>query len=139
MDRPADEAPRPMYSPSQLRMLRISVVVMGVILLFGFVAVIGRIVWLVNSGSQKPPQASVAAPGSAMPAATVPVQPAPLSRNLPPLGLPLGAGVRSISLSGDRLAVHFEGPQGSGLKIIDLSGREPGLTIPIVTEGGPQK
>ena len=37
------------------------------------------------------------------------------------LDLPAGAVVKSISVSGDRLAVHFEAPSGAGISVLDLS------------------
>jgi hypothetical protein len=36
------------------------------------------------------------------------------------LEIPKGAKVVSISLSGNRLAVHHEGPEGTGITILDL-------------------
>ncbi len=36
------------------------------------------------------------------------------------LELPKGARVVSTSISGNRLAVHYEGPSGSGIAVIDL-------------------
>ena len=37
------------------------------------------------------------------------------------LDLPKGARVVSTSISGDRLAVHYEGPSGTGITVIDLN------------------
>lgn len=36
------------------------------------------------------------------------------------LEIPKGAKVVSVSLSGNRLAVHHEGPEGTGITILDL-------------------
>jgi hypothetical protein len=91
-----------LMTPQQLRMLRRAVIGMGVVLVLGFALVIGRIVFLLNS-----PQADVA-----MPAAS-PSQPAAA------LTLPAGAVVKTLSLSGRQLAVHFDGPGGSGIVIVD--------------------
>jgi hypothetical protein len=95
------------FSPAQLRILKIAVVVMGVILVLGFAAVIGRIAYLVTR-SGKPPAA----------------QSATLAKNVR-LSLPDGAAVRSLALSGDRLAVHFDTPAGAGVAILDLLTGEP--------------
>jgi hypothetical protein len=35
--------------------------------------------------------------------------------------LPPGAIVKSVSLAGDRLAVHYEAPSGAGISVLDLS------------------
>lgn len=123
MQRPVNEgsdtatAIPPMYTPSQMRLLKIAVIVMGVILLLGFVAVIGRIVWLVNSAPK--PAAGAALTSGAL------VAPGPLT-------LPKGAIVRHIALSGSRLAVHYESPEGSGIRIVDLVPGGQAVTLPIV-------
>ena len=111
-----------MYTPSQMRMLKIAVIGMGIILLLGFVAVIGRIVWLVNS-APKPP-------GSTSGAVT-----APLASPASPLILPKGAVIRNISLSGSRLAIHYDGPEGAGIRIVDMVPGGETVTVP-VTEAG---
>ena len=116
---PAASAIPPMYTPSQMRLLKIAVIVMGVILLLGFVAVIGRIVWLVNSAPR--PAAGAAA-----------LLPAPPLGQPAPIALPKGATVRHIALSGSRLAVHYEGPEGAAVRILDLSAGGVSITVPIV-------
>jgi hypothetical protein len=112
----------PMYTPSQLRLLKIAVIGMGVILLVGFTAVIGRIIYLVNSA---PSQQATAAATGALPLA-VPTG----------LALPKGAIVKHLALSGNRLAVHYEGPAGSGIRIVDLVPGGGAVNLPIVEEGG---
>src|SRR5690606_4316231 len=92
-----------------LRMLRFAVIAMGVVLVLGFVAVIARIVYLVNRGRD-----TAAAPA--------------ISRSLKDsarLALPAGAVVRNLSLSGARLAVHYDSPTGSGIVILDLASGTP--------------
>jgi hypothetical protein len=37
------------------------------------------------------------------------------------LDLPAGAVVKSISVSGDRLAVHYEAPSGAGISVLNLA------------------
>jgi hypothetical protein len=99
-----------------VRMLRIAVIAMGVVLVVGFVAVIARIVYLVNRGSD---------PGTT---ASQPI------REAARLALPAGASVRHISLAGQRLAVHYEGPGGSGILILDLQTGKPVSHVEIVPE-----
>lgn len=103
------------FSPAQLRILKIAVVVMGVILVLGFAAVIGRIAYLVTRTTK--PAASAA-----------------IAKDLR-LPLPEGAAVRSLALSGDRLAVHFETNSGAGVAILDLLTGEPVTRIELVPHG----
>ncbi|MFM9849544.1 MAG: DUF6476 family protein [Hyphomicrobiaceae bacterium] len=105
------------FSPAQLRILKIAVVVMGVILVLGFAAVIGRIAYLVTR--------------TAKPAA---VQSATIAKDMQLL-LPAGAAVRSLALSGDRLAVHFDTHAGAGVTILDLLTGEPVTRIELVPHG----
>lgn len=49
-----------------------------------------------------------------------------------PLSLPAGAVIRSVSISGDRLAVHFEGAGAEGIAVYDLASGRP-LTVVDVT------
>lgn len=108
--------------PVFLRNMKIAVVVMAVILILGFIGIIARIFYLSSRlppPSAQPTQAqSSQAPLSAASA----VQLAAAAR----LELPPGAVMRSISLAGSRLAVHYEGPSGSGVAIVDL---ETGRTL----------
>jgi hypothetical protein len=110
-----------MYTPSQLRLLKIAVIAMGVILLLGFATVIGRIVWLVNSA----PRSSVSGDSTA---ATPLAPPAPIL-------LPKGATIRHLAISGSRLAVHYEGPDGGAIRIIDLGPAGASVTLPVVEAG----
>lgn len=107
-----------MYTPTQMRLLKIAVIGMGVILLVGFATVIGRIIYLVNSAPETQPATAQSAPSAL-------VAPAALS-------LPKGAVIRHLAISGSRLAIHFEGPSGSGLHIIDMVQGGSAVTIPIV-------
>jgi hypothetical protein len=95
-------------SPVQVRWLMTAIVVMGILIVLGIVGVIARIFYL----SSTPP-------------------PAPLRDALPKgvvtharLQLPSGAVVRSLALDGDRLALYYEAPAGSGVAIVSVaSGR----------------
>lgn len=103
------------FSPAQLRILKIAVVVMGVILVLGFAAVIGRIAYLVTRTAK-------------------PAAPTAIAKNLR-LPLPEGATVRSLALSGDRLAVHFDAHAGAGVAILDLLTGEPVTHVQFVPHG----
>lgn len=93
----------------QLRALRIAVIVMGVLLVMGLVAVIGRIIYLMAR-----PAGQVSRAAGAIIAETTAT-------------LPAGAVIRTISLQGDRLAIHYDAAAGSGIAIVDLnSGRTIG-------------
>jgi hypothetical protein len=107
-----------MYTPTQLRMLKIAVIGMGVILLVGFLVVIGRIIYLVNSGP-RPPSGLAAALTS--PAVTP-----------PPLALPKGAIVRHLAVSGHLIVLHYESPAGAGIRVIDVATGNPAISIPII-------
>lgn len=90
------------FTPRQLRILKIAVVVMGIILVAGFATVIGRIAYLLaNGGAGRLPAAHALAAKAHLP-------------------LPAGAAVRSLALDGNRLAVHYDTPAGSGIAILDL-------------------
>lgn len=99
-----------------IKMLRVAVIVMGVILVLGFITVIARIVYLVNRGGET---------------ATTVSQPI---MDTARLALPSGATVRHMALAGQRLAVHFEGPGGSGIVILDLQTGKPVSRVEIVPE-----
>ena len=98
---------KPMFDDDQMRRLKRAVIGMGVVLLLGFALVIGRIVYLLNRTS-----VDTAIASSTSPATT----PADLK-----LALPAGAIVRNLSLSGNRLAVHYDAPSGGGIAVVDLA------------------
>jgi hypothetical protein len=115
-----------MYTPSQLRLLRIAVIVMGVILLLGFATVIGRIVYLLNAAPKPPPAASsTASEISASVATSAPIE------------LPRGAIIRHVAISGNRLAIHYEAPSGAGIRIFDLAAPQRSITLPIIEKSAP--
>jgi hypothetical protein len=102
----------------QLRLLKIAVIAMGVVLVLGFVAVIARIVYLVNRSGETTTTTAVSQP----------------IRDATRLALPSGAVIRNLSLSGSRLAVHYDSPKGSGIVILDLATGAPASRIEIVPE-----
>jgi hypothetical protein len=116
-----DPAPRPNQqadasSPADLmreqrlqRNLKILVGGMSLLILLGIGAVAVRMVSLATGSraTRSSAQTAIAAPSGQI-----------------ALELPKGAKVVSISISGNRLAVHHEGPSGTGIAVIDLdSGR----------------
>ncbi len=102
-DKDGDE--RPLMSEPQLRFLKYSVITMGVMLFVGFLIIIGRIIYLIaNAPPTPPPEAAV---GTLVRDARLP--------------LPAGAAVRHVSLSGNRLAVHYDTPAESAIVVLDLA------------------
>ena len=102
-DASEDERPASGQEGSLLRWLKIVVIGLGMLLVVGFAVVVGRIIYLASR-----------------PAAQSDTLAAPDWR----LELPADATVKSLALSGDRLAVHYDSPLGPGIAIIDVgSGR----------------
>ena len=103
----SSEIPPPTpLTDGHVRLLKIAVVAMGLMIVAGIAAVIGRIIYL-GSGGQK--QATVSQSSSQVMRAGAGGR----------LGLPPQASIRHLSLSGDRLAVHYEGPTGAGIVVVD--------------------
>ncbi|MGE3064625.1 MAG: DUF6476 family protein [Hyphomicrobiaceae bacterium] len=102
--KPLDELAAPgedvMFSPRQLRALKIAVAVMGIVLVVGFLGLVARIFYLATRHNDQ------AAHGF---------------KAEIELALPQNAQVRNVSLAGDRLAVHYDGPEGPGIAVIDLA------------------
>ena len=94
----------PMPDTPGVRALKFAVIGMGILIVLGVLVVIGRIVYLANQG---PRQGATASSGARLTAAAR-------------LALPPQAHVRQIFLSGDRLAVHYEGATGTSIAIVDL-------------------
>jgi hypothetical protein len=88
------------------RILKVVVIALAILLFAGLAAVIGRVIYL------------------ATPSTTQPASPTLAVRPEQSLELPPGAQVRSISLAGNRLAVHYELGAVAGIAVLDLqSGR----------------
>lgn len=88
------------------RNLKILVIGMGVLILAGLGAVAVRVLQF-----SKPTETRLTASAGSAVAAAGEIG----------MELPKGARVVSVSLSGDRLAVHHESPAGTGITIIDLA------------------
>ena len=125
---PASAATAPAMSAAEARLqrnMKIVVVALGVLLFAGLAAIAGRIIYLASARDAQPAADIVQAPA---PRLAVPPAAA--------LNLPAGAVVRSVSISGDRLAVHFEGAGAEGIAIYDLASGRP-LTVVDVTRTAP--
>jgi len=91
--------------PSELRLQRILktvVIALAVVLFAGLAAIVLRVIYL------------------ASPSATQPAAPTLAIRPEQSLQLPPGAEVRSISLSGSRIAVYYQAGADAGIAVFDL-------------------
>ena len=100
-----DNTPLPgtVFTPRQVRVLKIAVIVMGILLVGGFAFVLAAIVYQASKGGQS--AAGVGAP------------PADIEAELP---IPKDATVTALSLDGDRLALHLNSAAGSEIAVVDL-------------------
>ena len=100
----------------QVRALRIAVIAMGALIVMGLIALIGRIIYIVaRPSTQTASSSGVLAPEIKA-------------------SLPSGAVVRTVSLNGDRMAIHYDAPTGAGIAIVDLSSGRTLSNIRLVTE-----
>jgi hypothetical protein len=93
------------------RVLVFIVAFLGLLIVAGITAVVLRIIYLSSTG---PAQRTASQP-EGQPAAAA--GQAAQDR----LDLPAGAVVKSISVNGDRLAVHYEAPEDTGIAVLDLA------------------
>jgi hypothetical protein len=104
-----DNTPLPgtVFTPRQVRALKIAVIVMGLLLVGGFAFVLATIVYQASKGGQ-----------GAVPSAGV------LGERKIDLAIPKDASVTSLALDGDRLALHLSSAAGAEIVVVDLkSGR----------------
>ena len=100
--------PGTVFSPRQVRILKIAVIVMGVLLVGGFAFVLAAIVYQASHPAQDATLTGAqAVPGEGA-----------LSIDLP---VPAGTAVTAMSLDGNRLAVHLAAPSGPEIAVIDLA------------------
>jgi hypothetical protein len=87
------------------RNLKIVVAVLSAFILFGLGAVAVRVIGLASgtSGGNQSSRIIAISPGATL-----------------SLEIPKGARIVSVSLSGNRLAVYYEGPDGPGIEIVDI-------------------
>ena len=100
--------PGTVFTPRQVRILKIAVIVMGVLLVGGSAFVLAAIVYQAS----RPAQDATLAGAQAVPGEGA------LSIDLP---VPAGAAVTAMSLDGNRLAVQLAGPSGPEIAVIDLA------------------
>jgi hypothetical protein len=104
-----DNTPLPgtVFTPRQVRALKIAVIVMGILLVGGFAFVLATIVYQASRGGQsRAPAAAVLEGGSAE------------------LAIPEDATISAMSLDGDRLALHLNSAAGAEIVVLDVaSGR----------------
>ncbi len=115
--------------PVFIRNTKIAIAIMSTVLLVGFIALVARIFYMSRQAPAKAPVAAVIESAPSMAQAFEAARLAAAAR----LDLPPGATVRSVSLSGARLAVHYEAPQGTGIAIVDLVTGQTLTRIEIVT------
>jgi len=95
--------PGTVFTPRQVRVLKIAVIVMGLLLVGGFAFVLAAIVYQASRGGQD---------GAVSGAVLGGVE----------ADLPIGkdAAVTALSLDGDRLAIHLNSAAGPEIAVIDL-------------------
>jgi len=97
------------FTPRQVRLLKIAVVTMGLMLLAGLGAVIVGMIYQASKVGKKPVSAAA---------------PAVLDRGIAGAGaltVPEGSKVTTMALDGNRLAVHLATPDGGEIVIVDLT------------------
>lgn len=101
-----DNTPLPgtVFTPRQVRVLKIAVIVMGILLVGGFAFVMAAIVYQASELGDKKTDAS---------ASTATLQAG--------LALPEDATVTSMALDGDRLALHLTTRAGPEIAVIDVT------------------
>ncbi len=107
-----------------IRLLRFAVIGMAVVLALGLIAVFGRLFYLATR--------PITQAGTSQSASAV-VSGAGLTDVR--LALPVGAKVRSHSISGSQLAVLYEAPTGDGIVVIDLETNRQRSHVRVVTDG----
>jgi hypothetical protein len=98
-----DNTPLPgtVFTPRQVRVLKIAVIVMGILLVGGFAFVLAAIVYQASKGGQS-------------------ASPAPSEAVGAQLHIPKDARVETIALDGNRIALHVQSSQGGEIVVIDL-------------------
>ncbi|MGH6735950.1 MAG: DUF6476 family protein [Methyloceanibacter sp.] len=105
--REPDNTPLPgtVFTPRQVRVLKIAVIVMGVLLVGGFAFVLATIVYQASRVGQN--EGAAPAPAAQITSETE-------------LAIPQGATVTALDLDGDRLALHLTTSAGPEIAVIDL-------------------
>ena len=103
------------FTPRQVGRLKIAVVLMGILLLAGFAAVIGGMIYQASKMGQTAQNAA----SSAANTENVPISPANPDK-LPSFDIPEGWRVVSMALDGDRLALHIRSPEDAEIVLVDV-------------------
>jgi hypothetical protein len=103
-----DNTPLPgtVFTPRQVRLLKIAVIVMGILLAGGFAFVLAAIVYQASKLGEGRSEAQAPAAGTGL---------------APTLVLPEDATVTSMALDGDRLALHLNSSAEPEIAIIDVT------------------
>jgi hypothetical protein len=101
--------PGTVFTPRQVRVLKIAVIVMGLLLVGGFAFVLAAIVYQASRGGQ----------GEAVSAEAVPA--AVLDGVEAELAIGKDGSVTGLALDGDRLALHLNSASGPEIVVIDLA------------------
>jgi len=104
-----DNTPLPgtVFSPRQVRVLKIAVIVMGILLVGGFAVVVAGVVYQASQLGDK--KAETPAPAHAV-----------LPGVQTELAVPSGATVTAMALDGNRLALHLKSSAGPEVLVIDV-------------------
>ncbi|MGE5261045.1 MAG: hypothetical protein ACM3MH_09240 [Actinomycetota bacterium] len=106
-----DNTPLPgtVFTPRQVRVLKVAVIVMGILLVGGFAFVLAAIVYQASHGGQTMQPVGGEAVGGEGTAA------------LSELPIPKNATVGSLALDGNRLALHLTSPAGGEVIVMDVA------------------
>jgi hypothetical protein len=104
-----DNTPLPgtVFTPRQVRVLKVAVIVMGTLLVGGFAFVLAAIVYQASHAGK------AIHPTGADAEARTPA--------LPELPIPKDATVTSLALDGNRLALHLASPAGGEVVVMDVT------------------
>ncbi|HEU4475996.1 MAG TPA: hypothetical protein VFR71_04795 [Methyloceanibacter sp.] len=100
-----DNTPLPgtVFTPRQVRALKIAVIVMGILLVGGFAFVLAAIVYQASRGGQEPAQVQGV-----------------MAESVGEVAIPKDATISAMSLDGDRLALHLSTAAGPEIVVLDL-------------------
>ena len=99
-----DSVPGTVFSPRQVRILKVAVIVMGVLLVGGFAFVLAAIVYQASYPAQV--KGTTILHGQ-------------MQENVE-LSVPLGSTVTGLALDGNRLALQLHGSDGPEIIVVDL-------------------
>jgi hypothetical protein len=109
-----DNRPLPgtVFTPRQVRVLKVAVIVMGILLVGGFAFVLATIVYQASRGGDAVlPEGAYAIGGPSGAGAPA----------LSELAIPKDATVSSLALDGSRLALHLNSPAGGEVVVMDVA------------------